>query len=945
MVFTGIGKFLGINGVPNQSNQDNSVQQDLLSGMPFRNNIHERNRDAGFRRKIAKCFGDCLPGAKFLIDVRAGEQEKVHLWLSTMARTESSLVLEYVHSTERGLSFKEAEERLKEAGPNNPVENLLSSRWQIFLTALWHPFNIVLVVLAALCFVANDKANGSILVVMVTISVSVRFYQEFRSSVAALKLSELVKVSIKVQRCAGRDVQTELQVQIEKKDVVPGDIIIFNAGDIFPGDVSQSSLTGESGTVEKFADVIEETTTPLLELRNICFMGTSVVSGSGTGVVVSTGDKTYLSTILSTLGRRSPPHAFEKGVKGVSYVLICFMLAVVPIISMVAYFTKRNLVRSIVFGISAAVGLTPHMLPLIVNTNLAKGALAMAREKCIVKRLVAIQNMGVMDILCTDKTGTLTMDRLVVVHHLDCWGMSSDKILYFAFLNSYFQNGSTNPLDDAILAYSYTGGYRFQPTKWIKINEVPFDFSRRRTSVVLEESNDDQVSRKKHVSHMERIMVLKGAYQEVLEVCSFVQNDINKDIIEPLSSEDYQRLVNMAEELSNDGLRVIGVATRKLKPAILQNGCNDTAEENMVFIGYLAFFDPPKESVKEALWHLAEKGVKVKVLTGDTLTVAINVCKEVGICTTNVITGPELALLEDESFHDVVRKVTVLAKLTPIQKLQVVESLKMGKHIVGFLGDGLNDSLALKGADVGISVDSGTSVAKDLAQIILLEKDLNVLVAGVECGRITHGNSMKYIQMAVAANLGTVVSMIVACACLPFDPLTPVLLLAQTLLYDLSQIFIPWDKMDPEYVKIPHHWSASDIVTFMLWNGPTSSIFDIVTFLFLCQYYDANTRPKQNFFHSAWFVEGLLMQTLIIHMMRTEKIPFIQSRASWPVTCATVIISAIGIALPYSVIGKIMGMENLPFSYFGFLVIAILGYFFVGQLVKMAYIYVFKRWL
>ncbi|GLJ39413.1 hypothetical protein SUGI_0804980 [Cryptomeria japonica] len=819
MVFQGIGEILGINGVPSQSNHDNSVQQNLLKKVPFVNNIRSRNKDAGFRRKIAQCFGDCLPGTKFLIDVRSDEQEKVHLWLSTMARTESSLVFEYVHSTERGLSFKEAEERLKEAGPNIPVGNLISSWWDIFSTALWHPFNIILFVLAALCFIANDKANGSIMVTMVIISVSVRFYQEFSSSVAALKLSELVKASIKVQRCAGREVQTELQVQIDQKDVVPGDIIIFSAGDLFPGDVrllsskslvvSQSSLTGESGIVEKLADVIEEPTTPLLELRNICFMGTSVVSGSGTGVVVSTGDKTYISTILSALGRRSPPHAFEKGVRGVSYVLICFMLAIVPVIVIVDYFTTRDLGRSVLFGISVAVGLTPQMLPLIVNTNLARGALAMARDKCIVKRLVAIQNMGAMDILCTDKTGTLTMNRLVLVHHLDCQGMPSDKILYFAFLNSYFQTGSTNPLDDAILAYAYTGGYRFQPTKWKKINEVPFDFSRRRMSVILEESNDNQASRKKHNSHAQRIMVLKGAYEEVLKVCSFVQNDINKDTIEPLLSQDYQRLLNMAEELSNDGLRVIAVATRNLKPVISESSCNDTAEENMVFVGYLVFFDPPKESVKEALWQLAEKGVKVKVLTGDTLPVTIKVCKEVGIRTTHVITGPELELLEDKSFHDVVRKATVLAKLTPIQKLQVVESLKMGNHIVGFLGDGINDSLALKGADVGITVDSGASVAKDLAQIILLEKDLNVLVAGVERGRITHGNSMKYIQMAVAANLGTVVSVIVATACLPFDPLTPMQLLTQNLLYDISQIFIPWDKMDPEYVKIPHQWELS----------------------------------------------------------------------------------------------------------------------------------------
>eukprot|EP01018_Ginkgo_biloba_P028724 Gb_14318 [translate_table: standard] len=958
MAFKGIGKFFGVNGAAQQivyRAEGNSIANNLLRKPPDGSDIEKQQESSQLRQKIAKCFGKCIPGVEFAADIRSGEEEKVHQWLSTMARTEKSMVFEYVRSTERGLSFKEADRRLKEVGPNVPMDNLFSPWWELFWNAFWHPFNVILLVLSALCFVANDKANGSVMLVMVIISVSLRFYQEFSSSRAALKLSELVKASIKVQRCAGRDVQTELQVQIDQRDVVPGDIIIFSSGDLFPGDirllsskalvVSQSSLTGESGTVEKLADIIEDPNTPLLELRNICFMGTSVVSGSGTGVVVSTRDKTYISTIFSTLGKRSPPHAFEKGVRRVSYMLIGFMLVIVPIVIVVDYLTTLNWGRSILFGISVAVGLTPQMLPLIVNTNLAKGALAMARDKCIVKRLVAIQNMGAMDILCTDKTGTLTMDRVVMVHHLDSWGMSKDKILYFAFLNSYFQTGLKNPLDDAILACAYTGGHRFEPTKWKKTDEVPFDFNRRRMSVVLEENNHNLVGMNKYPYLAKRIMVMKGAYEEVIKVCSFFQGDIDKDRIEPLSLEDYHRLLKMGEELSNDGQRVLGVATRKLNPVTLQNTCNDTSEENMVFLGFLAFFDPPKESVREALWRLAEKGVKVKVLTGDTLPVAIKVCKEVGIRTAHVVTGPELSLLDDKSFHEVVRKVTVLAKLTPLQKLQVVQSLKTGNHIVGFLGDGINDSLALKGADVGISVDSGASVAKDLAEIILLEKDLNVLVAGVERGRITHGNSMKYIKMAVTANFGTVVSVIVATACLSFDPLTPMQLLTQNLLYDISQIAIPWDTMDPEYVRVPHQWSASGIASFMLWNGPISTIFDIATFLFICWYYDANTVEREEFFHTAWFVEGLLMQTLIIHMIRTEKIPFIQRAASLPVICSTVVISTIGIAFPYTVIGKTMGLQYLPFSYYGFLIICILGYFVLAQLVKMAYIRVFKRWL
>ncbi|OVA20887.1 Cation-transporting P-type ATPase [Macleaya cordata] len=854
------------------------------------------------------------------------------------------------------LSFKEAERRLKETGPNVPLSHSFPSWMQLLWNAFFHPFNIILIVLAALSFMTRDYPNGCIMLTLVSVSVALRFFQEYSSSKAAMKLSELLKCPVKAQRCAGRVVQTELIVQIDQKDIVPGDIVSFGPGDLFPGDVrlltskdlvvSQSSLTGESGTMEKIADIREDRTTPLLELRNICFMGTSVISGSGTGVVVSTGSKTYMSTIFSTVGKHKPPDAFEKSVRNVSYALICVMLVIVPIIILSDYYTSHNLSEGILFGISVAVALTPQMLPLVVNTNLAKGALAMARDRCIVKSLTAIQNMGAMDILCIDKTGTLTMDRVIMVHHLDSWGLPKERVLRFAFLNSYFKTELRNPVDEAILAYVYTNGYRFEPSKWKKRDEIPFDFIRRRISVIIETDLKTNDRNHPHLS-TSKLLVTKGALEEVIKLCNFIDHADSGAAL-PLSLEEQQKILHMGEELSNDGLRVLGVAIRRLttESSARAGVINEKIESNMVFLGLLTFFDPPKDSAKQALWRLAEKGVKAKVLTGDSLSLAIKVCKEVGIRTTHVITGPDLELLDHSTFHETVKRVTVLARLTPTQKLRVVQSLQTaGNHVVGFLGDGVNDSLALDAADIGISVDSGASVAKDLADIILLEKDLNVLAAGVERGRITYGNTMKYIKLSVVANVGSIVSLLIAALVLRFEPLTPRQLLTQNFLYNVGQIAIPWDKVEEDYAKFPQRWSSKSLTLFMLWNGPVCSMFDIGSLMFLWCYYGAYSPSERKFFRSGWFVEGLLMQTLIIHMIRTEKIPFIQEVASWPVICSTVVISTVGIALPYTPIGRVMGMTDLPLSYFGFLVVLFLGYFLLGQVVKRVYIRVYKEWL
>ncbi|XP_058731545.1 uncharacterized protein LOC131603260 [Vicia villosa] len=920
----------------------NTINQTLVN----KPNSHKDS----FPLSLFKFFQRLIYGRKVDGGSRTEEEEKVYSWLYTLAQSEKNMVFEYVRSTERGLSFTEAERRLQENGPNVPLEYSFPSSWHLLWNALFHPFNMILIVLSSLSFIARDYPNGFIMLILLFISVILRFCLEHKSSKAAMKLSEFLKCPIRVQRCAGRIEQKELTVQVDHRDVVPGDIVIFEPGDLFPGDVrlisskhlvvSQASLTGESITTDKTADVREDHITPLLDLKNICFMGTNVVSGTGTGLVISTGSNTYMSTMFSKIGKKKPPDDFEKGLRWIFYMLISVMVVVVTIMFVTDYTASKKLSKSILFAISVASALNPQMLPLIINTCLAKGALAMAKDRCIVKSLTTIREMGSMDILCIDKTGTLTMNHAILVNHLDCRGLPREKVLRYAFLNSYFKTEQKYPLDDAILAHVYSNGFKFQPSKWKKINEIPFDFIRRRVSVMLE--TDDR-------QFFGRFMVTKGALLEVIKVCSFIEN-FDKDEISTFSSDDYQRILNLSEELSNEGLRVIAVAIKKLEmeqTCETSNGSkrgNSDFERDMTLLGVITFFDPPKDSAKQALWCLAEKGVKAKVLTGDSLSLTTRICREVGISTTHVITGPELEELDHDTFHETVKRATVLARLTPTQKLRVVQSLQtIGNHVVGFLGDGVNDSLALDAAHVSISVDSGVPIAKDMADIILLEKDLNVLVAGVEHGRLTFGNTMKYVKMSVIANLGSIISLLIATLFLKYEPLTTRQLLTQNFIYSLGQIVIPWDKMDEEYLKTPHKWSERGLPMFILWNGPVCTFCDVATLLFLLFYYKAYDDEK--FFHTAWFIEGLLMQTLIVHLIRTEKIPFVQAIASWPVIFSTLVISAIGIAIPLTPIGKVMGFTVLPLSYFGFLLVIFLGYFTLGQVVKRLYILVYKRWL
>ncbi|KAJ7556152.1 hypothetical protein O6H91_05G071400 [Diphasiastrum complanatum] len=935
---------------------------------------------------VSNFLSDCsLPSS-----AKANNAKNVEDNIVRSATLDKDALLASLKTSLNGLMTEDAQERLKQHGPN-VLSTKLARRWyKILWNAFWHPFNVILLVLATISGATSDIATVIVMCLMVVLSVGVRFYQEFKSSRAASKLSELVRDGAAVKRRENDSAQDGVEVEISQEVVVPGDIVILRTGDLLPGDiylltsnnllVSQSALTGESIAVEKYADVIEDESTPLLDLKNVCFMGTSVESGGALGVVISTGDHTYISTIATSLARRAPINSFQKGVRRVSYLLICFMLAMVPIVIVISGFTTHNWGNSALFGISVAVGLTPEMLPMIVNANLARGALVMARKKCIVKTLDSVQNMGAMDILCTDKTGTLTIDRVAMVQYMDCHGISKDHVFEYAYLNSHFQTGLRNLIDSAILSFGdqvlLGGDRKIDPSKYKLVSELPFDFVRRRMSVILEMEdfgiNDGRQSSQVEVDHnaissigsKPCLLVTKGALEEMLEICSSVQTDSEGRVA--MTPEYRKKLLSMGEELNADGLRLVAVATKELKqrkhatvtnmspPTVHdhfskfsseQHKYKHSEESDMLFHGILTFQDPPKESAKEAIETLERKGVAIKVLTGDALSIAVKICKDVGIATDFVVSGPELALLDSNEFVKAVHQATIMAKLTPNQKLKVVEALKVGSHTVGFLGDGINDSLALKSADVGISVDSATSVAKDAADIILLQKDLNVLVAGVTRGRITHGNTIKYIKMAASSNFGNVFSILVASAWLPFDPMKPIQILTQNLLYDFSQASIPWDKMDPEYLETPHQWSAKGIATFMICMGPISSIFDITTFNLMWFHYGIRTVERQAVFQTAWFLEGLLTQTLVIHMLRTKKIPFIQATASVPVLITTGIIVGLGLAIPYTPLGKTEKMVNPYGSYYYFLAITIFAYCCLAQLAKMAYIRVFKKWL
>ncbi|MGO4700831.1 magnesium-translocating P-type ATPase [Dyella sp. 2RAB6] len=842
-----------------------------------------------------------------------------------------------------GLDAEQIAERLDRDGVNE-VSHEKPPHWSHqLLRAFKNPFIIVLLVLAVvqLATDGDDLAGPIIIAVMVGISVLLSFTQEFRSSKAAEKLKAMVRNTATVTRRA-EDGHSE-RIEVPVGELVAGDIVHLAAGDMVPADlrlfsakdlfISQAILTGESLPVEKSAptpaQVSEDGTHGALDnpldLPTVCYMGTNVVSGTASAVVVATGSRTYLGSLAHTIVGQRVRTSFDRGVNSVSWLLIRFMAVMVPIVFLINGLDKHDWLQAFLFALSVAVGLTPEMLPLIVTANLGKGALAMSKRKVVVKRLNAIQNFGAMDVLCTDKTGTLTLDKIVLERHLDLYGEESDEALEYGYLNSRFQTGLKNLMDKAVLEHrdleTVAQQYRI-------VDEIPFDFQRRRMSVVVRHGEGDE------------LLVCKGAVEEMLSICAYAKAG---DEILPVTDEMRADIKAMTRGLNEDGLRVLVVAVKHQPPAGRAYGVAD--ESGLTAVGCLAFLDPPKDSAATAIAALHHHGVEVKVITGDNEAVTRKICREVGLDVQHSAQGKHIEPLNDDELDALVKRTTVFAKMSPLQKARVVKSLQRQGHTVGFLGDGINDAPALREADVGISVDTATDIAKESADIILLEKNLMVLEEGVIEGRITFGNIIKYIKMTASSNFGNMFSVLVASAFLPFLPMLPLQILVLNLLYDISQLSIPFDRMDDDYLRKPRKWDASDIGRFMVWIGPVSSIFDITTFLLLWYLFGANSAAHQSFFQSGWFVESLLTQTLIVHMIRTKRIPFLQSVAAAPVLGLTTAIIAIGLLVPYSSLGPKIGMVPLPPIYFAWIALTVLTYCVLTQLVKLLYIRRYGRWL
>ncbi|MFF3644237.1 magnesium-translocating P-type ATPase [Streptomyces sp. NPDC002564] len=859
-------------------------------------------------------------------------------------------VLRALGATTRGLRQDQVLERMERFGANT-VAHERAPHWSTQLAlSFWNPFIGVLVVLAAVMYWQDPADPGVyILTSMVLISALLRFWQEFRSTRSAEALKALVTTSCAVQRRWSETAGTE---EIPMEQVVPGDLVKLAAGDLVPADlrlltakdlmVGQAALSGESLPVAKADtrahDLGQQDTTDPVEADNLCLMGTTVTSGTATGVVVATGAGTYFGSMASALTGDRPQTAFDLGVRRVSFLLIRFMLVMVPVVFAINGFTKGDWDQALLFSLSVAVGLTPEMLPMVVSANLARGAVAMSRHQVVVKRLNAIQNLGAMDVLCTDKTGTLTEDRVVLDRYLGTRGEEDREVLEYAYLNSHFQTGLRNLMDQAVVDRVDEAEEVVVDHLFTMVDEIPFDFARRRMSVVLRRNELAGPA-------AEHTLITKGAVEEVLDRCGHLMD--RGERVE-LTATLRAHAVQLAERHNREGLRVLAVATRAfpVDPDTAERTTYSVADETeLTLIGFLAFLDPPKKDAAEALRALADNGVAVKVVTGDNELVAARVCADVGLDVRELVTGAEIDGIDDVELIGLARTTTVFAKVNPVQKARIVRALKADGHTVGFLGDGINDAAALREADVGVSVDTAVDIAKESADIILLKKDLMVLEQGVLMGRQTFGNTIKYIKMTASSNFGNVFSVLVASAFIPFQPMLAIHLLVQNLCYDVSQLAIPWDRMDKEYLRKPRTWDAKGIGRFMIRIGPISSLFDISTFLVMWYVFRANTPEQQTLFQTGWFVEGLLSQTLIVHMIRTRKIPFLQSRASLPVLVTTGAVMVLGLWLPFSPLAAALSMQPLPMSYFPWLVGTLVAYCVLTQVVKGWYIRRYHAWL
>jgi P-type Mg2+ transporter len=820
--------------------------------------------------------------------------------------------------TDAGLDDAEAGRLLKHFGPNQIAQQHRSGVIYELISRTKNPLNTLLLTLAIVSYFLGDVRAAAVIAAMVVLSIVTAFIQEHRSNEAAAKLRALVKTTASVKR-QGRSAAEPCKVEgfdeLPMEEIVPGDLVALSAGDMIPADlrllsakdffVNQSTLTGEAMPVEKFARAVPETVEDPFDLPNICFMGSNVVSGYATGIIVSTGGRSYLGQLADRIAGQRIQTSFEKGIDRFTWLMIRFILVLVPSVFLINGLSKGNWLEALLFALAVAVGLTPEMLPMIVTANLAKGAIAMSRKRVIVKRLHAIQNFGAMDVLCTDKTGTLTQDRIILKRHLDIRGEDCDRVLEYAYLNSHYQSGLKNQLDVAVLQHVELGKELHSEHQYHKLDEIPFDFVRRRLTVVL--GRDDG----KH------ILICKGAIEEVFAACS--RYEAGGEI----GALDRSHLETAQEEsatLNADGFRVIAVAYKEIDAS--KDVYTVADESDLTLLGYIAFLDPPKESAGPAIAALDSGGVKVKILTGDNDIVTRKICHEVGLKVDRIVLGTEIDGVDDAALARLAEAHSVFAKVTPAQKARIIAACQHGGHVVGFLGDGINDSAGLKAADVGISVDTAVDIAKESADIILLEKNLGVLGDGVIEGRKVFGNITKYIKMGASSNFGNMFSVIGASIMLPFLPMAPIQVLTNNLLYDFSQTAIPTDNVDEDYLRVPRRWDISNIMKFMLFIGPISSIFDYVTYFTMIYVFGAWENPA--LFQTGWFVESVLTQTLIIHIIRTAKIPFLQSLASPALIATSVMICVVGMALPFTWIGNSLGFVPLPPLYWP-VVLAIIG--------------------
>ncbi len=836
---------------------------------------------------------------------------------------------------EKGLTANEADQNLKKYGKNE-VKQAKPKKWyHYFSQSLFSPFNSILLGIVLILFYTDvflpenpSFANIIVIIVLVAVSTLLEFTEEYKSNKAAQKLKELVETTTTVIRDGKK-------IDIPLKMVTVGDIVYLSAGSMIPADlriieakdlyVGQSSLTGESDSVKKVVNTEnEEEIESILDLDNICFMGTNVISGSAKGVVIKVGDSTYFGKIAKSVSPNKPKTSFQKGIENISRLLIRFMVLIIPIIFLFNAW-KHDLLTAFTFAVAISITITPLLLPVILSSCLSKGAVRMSKKKTIVKKLDSIQNFGAMNILCTDKTGTLTEDKIVLEKYLDATGKTSDKILKYAYLNANFQTGLKGNIDEAVIKRAIENGLEILNDQYVKVDEIPFDFTRRRLSVVV----SDQEKK--------RFVITKGAIEEILSICTSVEMEGQ---IVNMTDTIRKNVLSISKKMNKDGLRVVGICEKFADENMESFSVDD--ERCMTFLGFIGFLDPPKESARESVAKLNKAGVRVIVLTGDNVDVTRCVCDKVGINTQRIVEGSEIDKLPDMGVARLLRKNNIFAKLSPIQKARIVRILRDTGNVVGYMGDGINDSPSLSNSDVGVSVDTAVDIAKESADIILLEKDLKVLLDGVDEGRRTFANLLKYIKLATSFNFGEVLSVIVASVALPFLPETPIQLLVEGLLYDFGQMTLPFDNVDKESLRRPKKFDIKSLKNFMLFMGPISSAFDLLVFVSL--WFVLGVREAA-VFQTIWFSYSIVSNLAGMHMIRTAKVPFFQSNAHKAVYVSSILLSIVGLVLPYTFVGKMIGLVPIAYEYIVLILTVTVLYCMIAIIAKRIYIRKYDEWI